>query len=253
MPGRFLHRKVLVTGSTRGLGHATALLFLDEDAEVTLHGKSQDRLAQLVSELNGRYPGRVQGCAADLGERAGQDRLAAFAGDLDVLVNSAGIYEERKLAAASDDHWRKMIEVNLTAPWRLARALLSGLMRNNGVIVNVGSDSALLGYAGSSAYCASKGALVGLTRALATELAPNIRALCVCPGSIDTDMMRQSVASQPHPAAAMQQWQSFSHLKRIATPREIAEAILFAASPSCSYQTGSIIVVDGGTTSGRSL
>jgi NAD(P)-dependent dehydrogenase (short-subunit alcohol dehydrogenase family) len=253
MSGRFLHRKVLITGSTRGLGHATALLFLDEGAEVVVHGRNEDRLARLVSELNRNYPRRVRGCAADLGERTGQDRLAAFAGDLDVLVNSAGIYEERKLAVASEDHWRKMIEVNLTAPWRLARALLPGLARSNGVIVNVGSDSALLGYVGSSAYCASKGALVGLTRALATELAPKVRALCVCPGSIDTDMMRESVAFQPDPVAAMQQWQSFPHLKRIATPREIAEAVLFAASPSCSYQTGSIIVVDGGTTAGRVL
>jgi NAD(P)-dependent dehydrogenase (short-subunit alcohol dehydrogenase family) len=253
MSGRFLNRKVLVTGSTRGLGHAAALSFLIEGAEVVIHGRNEDRVMGLVAALNLEYPQRVRGYAADLGERAGQDRLAAFAGDLDILVNSAGVYEECKLTEASDDHWRKIIEVNLTAPWRLARALVPALARKSGVIVNVGSDSALLGYAGSSVYCASKGALVGLTRALATELAPKIRALCVCPGSIDTDMMHEAVASKPDPAAALQQWQTFSHLKRIATPGEIAEAILFAASPSCSYQTGSVIVVDGGTTAGRRL
>jgi NAD(P)-dependent dehydrogenase (short-subunit alcohol dehydrogenase family) len=117
--------------------------------------------------------------------------------------------------------------------------------------VNVSSDSALLGYAGSIAYCASKGALAGLTRALATELAPDVRVLCVCPGPIDTDMMRESIEAQPDPEAARRQWQSYPLLQRIAAPAEIAEAILFAASPACTFQTGSLIIIDGGATAGR--
>jgi NAD(P)-dependent dehydrogenase (short-subunit alcohol dehydrogenase family) len=251
MPGSFSSRKVLITGSTRGLGHATALKFLDQGAEVTIHGSNQKLLEAVVSDMGVNYRQQVRGCLADLSDRKAQDRLADFAGDLDVLVNCAGIFEEVKLSDADEAHWQKTIEINLTAPWRLVRALLPGLKRKSAVIVNVGSDSALLGYAGSIAYCASKGGLVGLTRALATELAPMIRVLCVCPGPIDTDMMRISVAAQPSPAAARRQWQSLPLLKRFATPEEIAEAILFAASPSCSFQTGSLIVVDGGTTAGR--
>jgi meso-butanediol dehydrogenase / (S,S)-butanediol dehydrogenase / diacetyl reductase len=253
MPDSFSTRKVLITGSTRGLGRAAALKFLDRGAEVTIHGSNQTLLEAVISDLSVGYRQQVRGCVADLADRKAQDRLADFAGDLDVLVNCAGVYEEVKLSDADEDHWQKTIEINLTAPWRLVRALLPRLKRKGAVVVNIGSDSALLGYAGSIAYCASKGALVGLTRALATELAPEVRVLCVCPGPIDTDMMRTSVSAHPDPAAARRRWQSLTLLKRFATTDEIAEAILFAASPSCSFQTGSIIVVDGGATTGRMI
>jgi NAD(P)-dependent dehydrogenase (short-subunit alcohol dehydrogenase family) len=156
------------------------------------------------------------------------------------------MFEEHLLADADAEHWHRMIEVNLTAPWRITRALLPVLRQRQGVIVNIGSDSGLLGYAGASAYCASKGALIGLTRALAVELAPNIRVLCVCPGPVATDMMRDS-------AAAQGQWEVYTLLNRIGAPGEIAEAILFAASPKCAFQTGSVIVVDGGATAGRRI
>ncbi|HEY7766350.1 MAG TPA: SDR family oxidoreductase [Aestuariivirgaceae bacterium] len=243
--------RVLITGSTRGLGHAAAMAFLKHGAHVILHGRSDNAVKKVTSALSSLHPGKVSGFAADLSDRAAQDGLAAAAGDLDVLVNCAGIYEERMLGEADEEHWLTTIEVNLTAPWRLARALLPGLKRRRGLIINVGSDSALLGFSGASAYCASKGALVGLTRALATELAPQVRALCVCPGPIDTDMMQNSVASAPDPKAARRQWESYPLLKRVATPAEIAEAILFAASPACAFQTGSLIIVDGGATAGR--
>jgi NAD(P)-dependent dehydrogenase (short-subunit alcohol dehydrogenase family) len=247
----FANRRVLITGSTRGLGHAAAVAFLNHGAHVILHGRNDRVVAKVASALSSLHAGKVSGVAADLSDRSAQDGLAAAAGDLDVLVNCAGIFEERMLRDADDEHWLTTIEVNLTAPWRLARALLPGLKRRQGVIVNVGSDSALLGYSGSSAYCASKGALAGLTRALATELAPRVRALCVCPGPIDTDMMRESVESQPDPEAAKLQWQSYPLLRRVAASAEIAEAIVFAASPACAFQTGSLIIVDGGATAGR--
>ncbi|HEY7748788.1 MAG TPA: SDR family oxidoreductase [Aestuariivirgaceae bacterium] len=251
MADKFANRRILITGSTRGLGYAAAQEFLEQGAEVVIHGKDESRVRKVTSELANAYRARARGFAADLNSRTEQDRLAEFAGELDVLVNCAGVYEERFCADATENHWKDTIEINLTAAWRLARALSPGLKARNGVIVNIGSDSALLGFAGSVAYCASKGALVGLTRALAVELAPHVRALCVCPGPVDTDMMRNSVAAQPDPVAARRQWESFPILKRVATPKEIAEAILFAASPTCSFQTGSLIVVDGGTTAGR--
>ena len=143
-----------------------------------------------------------------------------------------------------------MFETNLTAPWRLSRAMVPGLRDRRGTIVNVASDAALLGYARASAYCASKGALVGLTRALATELAPHVRAVSVCPGPIDTDMMRQ-LPGGPDDAAA--QWEAYTLLGRVSTPEEIAPAVVFAASPMCTYQTGSIVLVDGGATAGRRM
>jgi NAD(P)-dependent dehydrogenase (short-subunit alcohol dehydrogenase family) len=117
--------------------------------------------------------------------------------------------------------------------------------------VNVSSDAGLLGYSQKAVYCASKGALIGLTRALAVELSGDVRVLCVCPGPVDTDMMRSAVASEPDPEAARRSWASGPLLERVASPDEIAGAIVYAASSDCSFATGNLIVVDGGTTAGR--
>ncbi len=253
MTGIFLGRRVLITGSTRGIGHAAAVAFLGEGAEVILHGRDQLAADKAAADLAAPLGRALPAIGADLLDRADQDRLAQAAGAIDILVNCAGIFEECMLADADAGHWHRIIEVNLTAPWRLTRALLPTLRQRQGIIVNIGSDSALLGYAGASAYCASKGALIGLTRALAVELAPNIRVLCVCPGPVATDMMRDSVDHAPDPAAAQREWESYTLLNRIAVPAEIAEAILFAASPKCTFQTGSVIVVDGGATAGRKM
>lgn len=253
MSGSFSGRKVLITGSTRGIGHAAAVAFLGEGAEVILHGRDQLAADKAAADLAAPLCRTIHAIGADLLDRAAQDRLAPAAGAIDILVNCAGIFEERMLADADADHWHRIIEVNLTAPWRLTRALLPMLRHRQGIIVNIGSDSALLGYAGASAYCASKGALIGLTRALAVELAPDIRVLCVCPGPVATDMMRDSIAHASDPAAAQSAWESYTLLNRVAAPAEIAQAVIFAASSKCTFQTGSVIVVDGGATAGRKI
>ncbi len=253
MMRRFADKCVLVTGSTRGIGHAAARRFLEEGARVILHGRKPQPVGAAVNALKTEHGDRVTGLAADLAERDQCRRLCGEAGEIDVLVNCAGIYEEVAIENADDAHWHRILDVNTTAPWLLARGLLAGLGRRNGVIVNVSSDSGLLGYANSAVYCASKGALIGLTRALAVELAPRVRVLCVCPGPVETDMMRDTMAASPDPEAVRRNWQSVTLLGRIAAPKEIAAAIAFAASPDCSYATGDLIVVDGGATAGRRI
>lgn len=119
------------------------------------------------------------------------------------------------------------------------------------MIVNIASDAALLGYAGCSVYSAAKGGLVGLTRALAVEAAPEIRAICICPGPVDTEMMRASVARATDPDAARRQWAGNTLLGGVARPEEIAGAIVFAASPAASFATGAVWSVDGGVTAGK--
>jgi NAD(P)-dependent dehydrogenase (short-subunit alcohol dehydrogenase family) len=168
-----------------------------------------------------------------------------------VLVNCAGIFEPATIADTTEALWDRTMAVNLTAAWTLSHALLDSLRRRRGVIVNVASDAALLGYADCAAYCASKGALVGLTKALAVELAPDVRAIAVCPGPVETDMMREAVAASPDPAAELRTWTEVPMLRRAATASEIAEAIAFAASPRASYMTGDVLVIDGGATAGR--
>ncbi|NJO24172.1 MAG: SDR family oxidoreductase [Sphingomonadales bacterium] len=242
-------KTILVTGSTRGIGAAVVELFLQRGGAVIVHGREQKQVDGALAGMP--KDTRVRGVAADLADRDQCKALARQVGELDVLVNSAGTFREAAIAETPLDLWNETIAVNVTAPWVLSQALLPALRRRQGVIVNVGSDAAILGYAGCVAYCAAKGALVGLTRALATELAPDVRAICVCPGPTETDMMQASVAAAPDPDAARRQWASYPLLGRVATPAEIAEAIVFAASPAARYLTGSVIMADGGTTAGK--
>ena len=247
----FAGKTILVTGSTRGIGAAAAELFLERSGSAILHGRQQADVDAAVARLSARHPGRVRGVAADLADRAQCRSLARKVGALDILVNCGGIFREASVAETSLAIWEETIAVNLTASWVLSQELLPVLRQRNGAIVNVGSDAAMLGYAGCVAYCASKGAVVGLTRALATEAAPRVRVLCICPGPTETDMMRQSVAAAPDEARAREQWASYTLLDRVAAPREIGEAILLAASPRATFVTGSVIMADGGATAGR--
>jgi NAD(P)-dependent dehydrogenase (short-subunit alcohol dehydrogenase family) len=248
MAGIFTGKRVLVTGSTRGIGRATAELFQEKGADIILHGRSAAEVARLAE-----IGGHVEGFAADLSQRSEVMKLAEAAGQVDILVNCAGIYIEKSIAETDEAIFDRTIEINLTAAFLLSRALLPKLRRSRGIIVNVSSDSGLVGYGGGSAYSAAKGALIGLTKALAVELAPDIRALCICPGPVATDMMEKAVQAASDPDAARRQWASFPMLGRVAEPREIAEAICFAASPAASYATGSIIVIDGGTNAGKRI
>ncbi len=246
---QFAGRRVLVTGSTRGIGRATAELFLARGADIILHGRNKDDIGRAAAQL-GNKP-RVTGCAADLSRRSETRRLAGEVGEIDVLVNCAGIYVEKSIVDSDEAFFDRTIEINLTAGFLLARSLLPVLRRRRGVIVNISSDAGLLGYGGSAAYSASKGAVIGLTKALAVELAPDVRALCICPGPVATDMMEDAVKATADLEAARRQWTNFPMLGRVAQPREIAEAVVFAASPQASFATGSVIAIDGGSTAGK--
>jgi NAD(P)-dependent dehydrogenase (short-subunit alcohol dehydrogenase family) len=242
----FSGKRILVTGSTRGIGRATAELIHSRSGEVIWHGRKLREARNAATAAGG-----VLAVAGDLADRAECRRIAAAVGEVDALINCAGIFEAASIAETSEAFWDRTIAVNLTAAWTLSRALLDGLRRRRGVIVNVSSDAALLGYANCAAYCASKGALIGLTRALAVELAPDVRAVVVAPGPVNTDMMQNAIATAVDPAAELQSWTQVPMLRRAAAPFEIAEAIAFAASSRASYMTGNVLVIDGGATAGR--
>lgn len=241
--GEFSGKRVLVTGSTRGIGRATAELIAAHGGDVIWHGRRADEAKRAAS--GGAF------VSGDLADRLACRRIAAEAGEIDVLVNCAGVLHEVPIAETSEAIWDRTIAVNLTAAWIFARALLETLRRRRGVVVNVASDSAILGYVNSAAYAASKGAMVGLTKALAVELAPDVRAIVVCPGPVATDMMRDSNATSADSAAAAAAWVNPTMLRRPARPKEIAEVIAFAASARASYMTGDVVMVDAGVTAGR--
>lgn len=246
MSAEFAGKRVLVTGSTRGIGKAAAELIHARGGEVIWHGRQADEAQVIARAADGRLA-----VAGDLADRTACRRIVEEIGDIDVLINCAGVLALAPIGKTSEAEWDLTIAVNLTAAWTLSRGFLAGLRRRRGVVVNVASEAGLLGYPDSAAYCASKGALIGLTKALAVELAPEVRTVAVCPGPVDTDMMRKSIAAASDPEAELRLWTDVPMLRRAATPAEIAEAIAFAASPRASYMTGDILMIDGGTTAGR--
>ena len=125
------------------------------------------------------------------------------------------------------------------------------MRKSNGNIVNIASDAGLMGVPGIVVYCASKAGVVNMTRAMALEIAPDVRVNCVCPGYVDTDMIRQSIAKKEDPSAAEQKMIDYAPMKRITTPAEISQGVLYLASYEARFVTGAALPIDGGTTAGR--
>ncbi len=246
-------KSILVTGASRGIGKATAQAFLDAGARVAVNGRSEDSVAAALAELNGQD--RIVAAAGDVATVAGCEAVVRRAleqlGGLDVLVNNAGVYASAAIAETDEAVWDTVLDTNLKGTFFCSRAALPALRKARGSIVNVASESGLNGYANSSAYCASKGAVVNLTRAMAIELAPEVRVNCVCPGVIDTDMARAGFAIDGDEEAGLARQRSMYPVKRIGTAEEVATAILYLASDMAGFVNGAALAMDGGASLGR--
>lgn len=242
---------VLITGGSRGIGLAAAKAFAAEGARPVLFARNRERGSAAASEVPGcRFvAGDVR--RTDHCERAVNEAVAEH-GHLDVLVNDAGvIYRNRTVEATSEEEWDETFDTNVKGAFLMSRLALPHLRRTRGNIVNVSSYVGLVGFAGAAAYAASKAALLNLTRSMALDhAAEGIRVNAVCPGSVDTDMIRSAWRSQSDPAAAERQWKAKHPVGRIASPDEVAHAILFLASEQASFITGAALPVDGGITAG---
>jgi NAD(P)-dependent dehydrogenase (short-subunit alcohol dehydrogenase family) len=251
----FTGRRVLVTGGTRGIGRATVAAFLDAGARVAVNGRSAGSTAAAIEGLGGgadliAAPGDV---ATVAGCQAAVAAAVSGLGGLDVLVNSAGLGETAKIEDVDEALWDATLAVNLKGSFFCIQAALPALRAAKGNIVNIGSDAGLMGDLASGAvYCASKGGVVNMTRVMALELAPDIRVNAVCPGYVDTDMVRRDgIEEADDPSAAEQALIDAAPLKRIAQPAEIATAILYLASDDARFVTGAAFQIDGGTTAGH--
>ncbi len=237
---------VLITGSSRGIGKATAQEFLASGARVPINGRTEASVAQAIEELGSHE--RLVRAPGDVATAAGCEAVVGAAiealGGLDVLVNNAGVYPVTPMTKTDEVLWDWLIDINVKGTYFCSRAALSELNKSGGVIVNVASESGLNGYAGETAYCASKGAIVNLTRSMALELAPTVRVNCICPGVIDTDMARTGFSDLGEEAESYP-------LKRIGTAEEVAKGILYLASPDAGFITGSALAIDGGATAGH--
>jgi 3-oxoacyl-[acyl-carrier protein] reductase len=237
---------VVVTGGTRGIGRAISLAFAREGAAVFAAYLSNDGAAQSLSAEADGLAGTITPFKADVATAEGATGLinaaAAPSGHIDVLVNNAGIIRDCYLAMMSDDDWEAVIRTNINPLFHCCKWGLRKMMgRRSGSIVNISSISGMIGTPGQSNYAASKGAAISFTKSLAREAGPmGIRVNAVVAGLIATEM---TAALKPD---VVERIVKGSALGRIGTPRDVADAVLFLASPRASYITGQSIVVDGG-------
>jgi len=227
----------LVTGASRGIGRAIAEELARAGAAVVVGYRSgKDEAEELAAAIGGRA---IQADVSDAGEAK---RLVDEAGDVDVLVNNAGLTRDGLLARMSDDDWRTVIETNLSSVFYTCRAVTRPMMKKRGgSIINISSIVGVHGNWGQTNYGASKAGIIGFTKSLARELGSrNIRANVVAPGYVKTALTE--VLPDEATAAMVQQ----TPLGRVADPEEIAGAVRFLASDQASFITGDVLLVDGG-------
>ncbi len=244
--------QAVVTGAAGGIGSAIARRLIDEGA--TVHGLDRDESIERLAREVG-HTGRFCAYVVDLARRAETDRTLAslsgrLAGRCDILVNNAGISRLRDFADSDDELLDALLAVNLTAAFRITRALLPALRASGRAsVVNIASELALIGQPGYSAYCATKGAVLAWSRALAVELAPGgIRVNAVCPGPIDTAMLNAEFEALGDRAQARADEVATVPLGRLGTPQDIAAVVAFLASDAAGFVSGAAWAVDGGKT-----
>ncbi len=237
----------LVTGASSGIGAATAIAFAEAGWEVMAAGRDEGRLEEVADVSD-----KIAIWSGELTESEDCDELIADTidefGHLDCLVNCAGVIVRASVADTSDEDWRYTMAINLDAPFYLSRAALPHLLQSTGSIVNIASGWGIKGGERAAAYCASKGAIIQLTRAMAIDHARDgVRVNAVCPGDVDTPMLSNEAEDKDIELDDFLAQAAESNPNgRIGTPEEVAALVLFLASDAATHITGTAIPIDGG-------
>ena len=248
---RLKNKIALITGGTSGIGEATAVLFAKEGAKVAITGRNEGRghvvAAQIVKDGGKAVFIRTDVRLAAECRHAVDETVRAF-DRLDILFNNAGVFYPHTILDCTEEQWDLQMDINLKGTFLMSKAALPGMIeRRSGVIINNSSGWGIAGGDSAVAYCASKGGVVLLTKAMAIDHGrQGIRVNCICPGDVDTPMLPEDARMRGL------KWEDYlagcanRPLGRIGTTDEIAKAALFLASDDSSFMTGAALVVDGG-------
>ncbi len=247
MQGILAGKLALVTGGGRGIGAAIARALALAEARVVVCGRTAAEIDELAREIGG------VAVRTDLTNRESTDRMLASLGTVDVLVNNAGVAESASLERTTDELWDRILELDVTAPFRITRALVPGMVKAGwGRVINIASNAGVSGYGYSSAYCAAKHAMVGMTRALAIDIARSgVTINALCPGWVQTQMSDEAVTRIAAKTGrtvdeARSSLTSMSPQQRMIAPEEVAHAAIMLCANSARGIHGQTIVIDGG-------
>lgn len=249
---RFDGKTVVVTGGALGIGRGVCELLAERGANVAILDRDEaagNKLLELIGQSGGRAVFHPLDVSKFDDVQAAVNASAETFGSINALVVSAGIQRYGTAVTTDDAQWNEVLNVNLKGAWNAAKAAIPHIQKagGGGSIVNVSSVQALASQQNVLAYTVSKHALIGLTRSMAMDFAKdNIRANAVCPGTVDTPMLKWAASLDPDPQSVYDACNAMHPLGRIAQPREIAEVVAFLAHESSSFVTGAVWTVDGG-------
>jgi len=248
---RLQGKVALITGASSGIGRATALLFAKEGAKVAVNYSHSKDEADYVVTLIKQAGGEAFAVKADVSKenevKKMIDEVAKKYKKIDILYNNAGVELQKPISITTEDDWDRVLAINLKGMFLCSKYAIPHMLEGS-AIINTASALGLVGSANLTAYSASKGGVVLFTKSLALELAPKIRVNCICPGAINTPMIRRFIDAAPDPKAVEKQLAMQHPLGRLGQPEEIAKAALFLASGDSSFVTGHALSVDGGFT-----
>ena len=244
MSGLLDGKIAIITGGSKGIGYSIAERFCKEGAHVIICSRNDSELLKAASQL-GCDSHQLDG--SDSGAvRSMADWFSKEHGKLDILINNAGLIRPGTIKSVTEEDWDLQIDVNLKGPFLMSNAFLPH-MNEGSSILNIASTVGLRAMRGAVAYCASKGGVVNLTRAMALDLAGKIRVNCICPAVVDTPMIAERLSTG---RLTRQDFDEVQPIGRMGKPEEIAAMALHLCGPEAEWTTGSIITVDGGQTAG---
>ncbi len=253
---RLKGRVSIVTGGANGIGRAICEVFAREGATVVISDIDVERGEEVLNNIKEVSPDSFfmkTDVSKEEEMKALIEKTVERFGKIDIMVNNAGIHHMGPITSLTEDIIDRLFAVNVKGTiWGMKYSIPYMLEKGKGVIINLSSMSGIVGHPNAALYCATKGAILQLTKATALEYATSgIRINALCPGTVDTNILRNAVNNSPDPEATLKAFTEAEPVKRLATPEEIARSALFLASDDSSFMTGAPLLVDGGFTAGK--